>query len=272
MLTSLHLGAKVEGSDGKDIGSIKYLVAEPDTNRVTHFVVERSGFETGEVVVEAAGVQSVSEDGKTVRINVTEGQVDRLPPFVEREYESMGVPNVQNRENAVDYSATFPSQAWPGVQAAGGAGFIYPVVPAPGEATVAASNAYDNVPVASTNLPLNPNLATSAQADVNGPVGIPYTEKRNVPEDSLIIPAGASVEATDGKVGTVKEANFDSATGRLVSFTVEKGLFFKDEFIVPVELVDSTAEDTVTLWVSKDDLQTGAHLRHDDANLSHDAQ
>jgi uncharacterized protein YrrD len=78
-----------------------------------------------------------------------------------------------------------------------------------------------------------------------------YSERVNVPENSLLIKAGATVMARDGKLGKVKQVNFDSTSGKLVSFIVEKGFLFTEDVLVPASVIESGDENEVYVSAGK---------------------
>lgn len=266
MLTSLHLGARVEGLNGDKLGNLKYLVADPASNAITHFVIERGGLDTDQLVVEATRVNAISDEGDAIRLDLSPEQLDQLPVFMEREYTNLGTLTNETREDTTTYATTYPSENYTGLSGVAGTGFLYPTSGARTDPV------YDESTLATSNAPLNPNLAGPIEADTNGPVGLPYTEKLNVPENSLILRQGAEVEATDGKLGTVKDVNVDPSNGKLISFTVEKGFFFKDEFTVPAEMVESSTDKSVSLRVSKAELANDSYDQVNEPGYSHDVQ
>lgn len=81
-----------------------------------------------------------------------------------------------------------------------------------------------------------------------------HTAKLNVPENSLIIRAGSDVETLDGKLGKVKWVKLDPDSGKVINFTVEKGLFAHQEYTVPVELVQNVTDQRICLRVTLDEL------------------
>ncbi|HEX2915557.1 MAG TPA: PRC-barrel domain-containing protein [Chloroflexia bacterium] len=78
---------------------------------------------------------------------------------------------------------------------------------------------------------------------------------------------GAEVRAVDGKVGLVKEVQFD-LTGKISSFTVEKGHFFIDDFMVPLNLVESVKPECIKLKVSKEELRNDPYNPKNQAGFS----
>jgi len=86
MLTNLHLGARVTGFNNEDLGTVKFLVADPNTNLITHLVVHEGGTGNRDILVESGRLNGVSDDGGTVTLNLDQAQLVQLPDFVDREY------------------------------------------------------------------------------------------------------------------------------------------------------------------------------------------
>jgi uncharacterized protein YrrD len=215
MLSHVHLGAKAEGRLGEELGKIKYLVIAPDTDQLTHVVIEKGLFDHREVVVEASRVKGFSEDNRRVHLDLSAAELEDLPDFVEREYVNIGVYGSAEGRLAPNLP---PLDAY---------SYLYPVE------TI--------------------------------PIGEPYTEVTNVPEGSLLVRVGATVEALDGELGTVKDVNFDPLSGQVISFEVEKGVFFTEDFLVPVDMVKSADESCVYLKVNKHEVNKISHHGSDDS-------
>lgn len=247
MLTKLHLGAKVTGFNDEDLGTVKFLVADPNNDQVTHLVVHESGTGTRDILVESGRLSGISDDGGTVNLNLDRQQLAQLPDFVEREYVTNEIANgtgegVPARTNFGDNPVPVESNFF------------------------GTTNNSTYVNSADTLDPINPTITNGAGLGLTGtsnglfgnaigPVGAPVEEKLNVSEDSLIIREGASVEALDGHVGKVKEVNLDPQSGQITSFVVEKGLFILDDYTVPVQLVESSNQDEVFVKLTKDDFK-----------------
>lgn len=242
MLTNLHLGARVTGFNDENLGTIKSLVADPNTNLITHLVVQEDNMGSRQILVESGRLNSVADDGKTVSLNLDRQQLVNLPDFVDREYVGSNIasPSVSR----TDYGDN----------------------PMPVEANIFGGTG-DAVPISTgTADPLNPMLANGTGlgmvgtsnglfGNAIGPVGAPVQETLNVPENSLIIQEGARVEALDGHIGKVKEVNLDPANGQITSFVVEKGLFILDDYTVPIEMVDTANQDEVYVKLTKSDFK-----------------
>lgn len=242
MLTNLHLGARVTGFNNESLGTVKTLVADPNTNLVTHLVVEEDTLGARQILVESGRLNQVSEDGKTVSLNLDRDQLTNLPDFMERQFVTSEVNGNPNQPDYGDNPVPADAQI-----------FRDQVAPLGSPVTV---NNFD--PVSATlGAGGAPLVGTSNAVFGNaiGPVGAPVQEKLNVPENSLIIREGASVEALDGHIGKVKEVNIDPDSGQITSFVVEKGLFILDDYTVPIEMVDTANQDEVYLKLTKDDFK-----------------
>lgn len=241
MLTNLHLGAKVTGFNDESLGTVKYLVADPQTDQITHLVVHEDKVGSRDILVESGRLNKVSEDGDTVSLNLDRQQLVNLPDFVDREFVTSEIEAnpTTTRPAPADYGDNpVPVEAgvFPGMETATLDPVNPPMTPtAPGLGLVGTSN--------------------GVFGNTIGPVGRPVQETLNVPQDSLIIREGASVEALDGHIGKVKEVNLDPANGRISSFVVEKGLFILDDYTVPVEMVESANQDQVFLKLTKNDFK-----------------
>ena len=232
MISQIHLGARVNGFNDEDLGTVKYLVADPSSDQITHFVVEHGD---RDVVIEAGRIEGVGETG--VQLNLAGQQMAELPDFVEREYVNTNI--------SVTAGADVPLPVGYSLNPSAGGGMYYPV---------AGSQFAGGAPGNSLTAPIDPITDPIITGAGVGPVGAPYDEITNVPADSLIIKQGARVEALDGHVGSIKDVNLDPDTGRVVSFVVSKGFFFTHDVVVPVEMVAEGSLDAVTLNVNKDEV------------------
>ena len=205
MSTKLQPGTKVMGTNHQDLGSVKFLIARPNTDEITHLIVENGVLDYRQVVVPLSNITTSAEGDGHIHVNLTKDQFENLPDFIERDY-SQAMATLDN----------------PGI--------LYPLIESPDPAT---------------------SYMTNFEA-------LPYTEKVNVPSNSLIIEKGASVEAVDGHIGHIKEVQFDPSNQHITGFTVEKGLFFHEDYNIPVNLVKSASLEGVFLNVNKKDLQPEA--------------
>jgi uncharacterized protein YrrD len=221
-MNQFELGAKVKSPQDKSLGSIKYLVANAEDNQITHLIVETGELAPRQIVVDKKWVGDLAPDGKSVILNLNEEQLKEMPDFIEREYIA---PNE-----------------------------TYPLVNDPSNITAPTGYLYPSMQSAAPAGTLNSEMAF-AQGLVKSPENQPYTEKVNVPENSLIIKEGAQVDALDGNVGKVKKVNLNPESGQLDSFLVEKGFFFKDEYLVPIEYVETATEAKINLNLSRDQME-----------------
>src|SRR3712207_2304499 len=129
MLTHLHLGARVESADGHKLGKIKYLVADSTTKQVTHFIIESEIVDNREKVLEVGRVSQVSQDGKEIRVNLTENDVPHLTDFVDRNYSGAAGEDRPIPVDASDYIYPTSSTVEAGVANVGSSvGFNAPFV------------------------------------------------------------------------------------------------------------------------------------------------
>ena len=228
MLTNINLKARVAGSDGEDLGNVKYLVTSPANKWITHFVVATEADEDArEIVVEADRVGVISEDGTVVQLNLTREELLQLPDFYERQYMSSGQETTTTGDLPIQAEAS---------------GLIFPLDNGDNDPVT-------NSPGAAEGAPVIPGFFNTV-----GPVGAPFVETMNVPENSMIIKAGAEVMATDDRLGFVTEAQIDSNTGSLAGLTVENGLLVVEEISVPAEVVESASEEAISLSISTADV------------------
>ncbi|MBN9388648.1 MAG: PRC-barrel domain-containing protein [Chloroflexi bacterium] len=246
MLTNLHLGAKVTGFNDEHLGTVKYLVADPNNDLVTHLVVHEAGTGTRDILVESGRLNRISDDGGTVSLNLDRQQLSQLPDFMEREYVTNEIAD--GSANVKAARTNFGDN------------------PVPVETDLFGTTNNGTYANTTTLDPINPTITNGAGLGLTGtsnglfgnaigPVGAPVEERLNVPEDALIIREGASVEALDGHIGKVKEVNIDPDSGQLTSFVVEKGLFILDDYTVPVQSVESSNQDQVFLKLTKADFK-----------------
>jgi len=246
MLTNLHLGAKVTGFNDESLGTVKYLVADPETDRITHLVVHEDNLGSRDILVESGRLNKVSEDGDTVSLNLDRQQLVNLPDFVDREFVTTNID--------ANPTTTRPSQADYGDNPIPVGANVFPVAPSSGAITTETFDPLNPTMNNATGLGLT-GTSNGIFGNTIGPVGAPVQETLNVPENSLIIREGASVEALDGHIGKVKEVNLNPANGQISSFVVEKGLFVLDDYTVPIEMVESANQDEVYVKLTKNDFK-----------------
>lgn len=80
----VELGAKVQTSDGKDVGAVDQLIVDPGSKEVKSVVVRKGVLLPRDVEIPLDVLESA--DGRDVRLSYTSAQVDRLPEFHESSY------------------------------------------------------------------------------------------------------------------------------------------------------------------------------------------
>jgi uncharacterized protein YrrD len=202
--------ATVQTADGQNLGRIAYVVIDPATSEVTHFVVREGLIFTDERVVDVDLVASSTED--EVTLNRTAEQLDDLIPFEEEQF--VRLPEDESR---VRYpAATYPPYAPPMYD------YGYPP--------------YVTGHVDAVNREYGYRLLTRT--------------KRNIPEDTVALKEGARVySADDEHVGEIAEVIANPTTDRATHFLLSQGLLLKSHKLVPVQWVRLMAEDEVYLSV-----------------------
>lgn len=78
-------------------------------------------------------------------------------------------------------------------------------------------------------------------------------ESERIPPGELAVRRGATVEATDGYVGTLGEFLIDPKSGAITHFVLQEGhLWGKKEVTLPVSAIDRALESTIFLKIDKD--------------------
>ena len=80
----IDLGAKVRTKDGHDAGSVRRVIVDPSSQRVTGFVVSTSRLLGRDVIV--AEDAFVSGSGETVTLDFMKEELDRQPSFEQASY------------------------------------------------------------------------------------------------------------------------------------------------------------------------------------------
>jgi len=111
-----------------------------------------------------------------------------------------------------------------------------------------------------TDFQLDELQSYGAAGTAGKPLGYPGGEVI-VPEDQqlTVLSKGTKVFTVDGdEAGTVTEAAFDPADGRLVRFGLSSGGFFRQAMDVPAEWIDEIQPEGVMLTVGRENLE---HLK-----------
>jgi len=211
----LKEGTGVFTSGGEQVGEINRFVLDPNTNKITHIVVQKGWLFAEDRLVPFEEVRSVTEDKVVLKDEIED--FDQLPPFEETHY----VPvNERDRDRDLDREQEEGYPAYP----VGPAYFWYPPYGYLGDP--AYGLAY----------------------------GWPYgVKERNIPADSVPLQEGTDVVSADGEhVGDVEELFVDDESHMVTHFLVSQGTFFKDRKLVPANWIRSVSEDQVRLNVASE--------------------
>lgn len=80
-LVALKEGARVTSSDDKQVGNIEHLFTEPETGKVTHFIISQGSLSKARKSIPYDWVKMISDD--EVSLTVEAQQVDGLPEVQE---------------------------------------------------------------------------------------------------------------------------------------------------------------------------------------------
>src|ERR671924_29666 len=84
MKLELQEGTSVFTASGEEVGKINRFVLDPETNEVTHIVVQKGWLFTEDKVVPIDWVSSATEEKVTLNENTND--FDQLPPFEEMHF------------------------------------------------------------------------------------------------------------------------------------------------------------------------------------------
>lgn len=84
-------GASVYTSDGKEAGRLHRVVIHPETNEVTHIVVQRGLFNKEDKVVPVVNVASATQD--EVHLQCSGEELNEMPPLKIAQFVSSGTPS-----------------------------------------------------------------------------------------------------------------------------------------------------------------------------------
>jgi sporulation protein YlmC with PRC-barrel domain len=85
---------------------------------------------------------------------------------------------------------------------------------------------------------------------------LPALEHENLPAGELAVRRGASVEATDGRVGKIDEFLINPTTGHISHLVLREGhLWGQKDVVIPVSEIDHIEEDVVNLKLDKQSVE-----------------
>jgi sporulation protein YlmC with PRC-barrel domain len=82
----IDLSAKIRTSDGHEAGKIHRVLVDPETERVTGFVVSTRRLLGRDVIVGEDMFADASPDGETITLNLTKKELDTQPSFEEDDF------------------------------------------------------------------------------------------------------------------------------------------------------------------------------------------
>jgi uncharacterized protein YrrD len=203
--------AEVVTSDGQKVGKIDRVVFDPNSNEMTHLVVQKGFLFTKDKVVPLDCVESATED----RVVLKDGQLDLddFPNFEETHY----VP-VEDAETPEDRETG-------GIR---GIAWYYPV---PGGAWWR---------LRSLAYPAIPKPPYVRKTEVNIPEGTVALE-----EGTKV------VSSEGEHVGNIERVYVDEEEHRVTHLSISKGLISKSRKLIPSMWVKSAGEDEVRLSVGE---------------------
>jgi uncharacterized protein YrrD len=214
----LKEGTSVETSDGRELGRISRFVLNPETNEVTHIVVQKGWLLPEDKVIPFDRVRSATDEKVVLSENVQD--FDELPPFEESHYIQAIDRDLEGRDpDRAAYQPVFPT----------GAGYYwYP-----------------------------PQGYLGYPAYGLGEYAWPRTETiQNIPANTVPLKEGTNVMSSNGEhIGDVERLFIDPGSNRATHLVISQGTFFKDRKLVPANWVRSVTEDQVQLYMSSDLLE-----------------
>ena len=214
----LKEGVGVFTPGDEQVGKISGFVLDPNTNEVTHIIVQKGWLLPEDKVVPFEMIRSAT--GEKVVLNENIDNFNELPSFEESHYiqpRDGDLVRGENRDTVLE-AETNPR-----------------VIPTSGF-----SPAYYWYP---------------PQGYLGNPVGYygwPIIEtRRNIPADTIPLREGVDVISSDGKhVGNVERLFVEPNSTRATHFVISQGLFFKDRKLAPAHWVKSVSEDKIHLSVT----------------------
>lgn len=216
----IELNKPVFSSDGEEIGTVDRLIIDQDTMKVREFVMQQGTFLSTDRVVNIEQVANVASDG-TVHLTIASDEAENLQPFVENRY-------VQPRPEQIDLMP----QTWAAAGAGGGALFWGPA--SPGRGYAGEGSMFEPAPSDP------PEMRPADSVD----------------QQSAVLAEGTEVRSSDGEsLGTINEVSYD-ASGRIASFTTERGWISSDKLTLSMDLVESYGPDGVQLSVTANEAES----------------
>jgi uncharacterized protein YrrD len=210
MLEELKVGTSVFTSDGDEIGAINRFILDPETNEVTHIVIQKGGLFSEDKVVPFDKVRSGPEEGLVLDEEIQD--YEQLPPFEETHYVEVG-----DRDREPGKPEDYPTYVH------GPAYYWYPPY------------GYLGYPAYGLGLYGWPMALTQRNIPADT---VPLKEGTDV------------ISSDGEHVGDVERLLIDDDSKRVTHFVISQGLFFKEHKLVPANWVRTVKEDKVELNVS----------------------
>ena len=222
----LREGAGVFTPGDEQVGNVNGFVLDPETNEVTHIVVQKGWLLPEDKVVPFEMIRSATED--KVILNEGVDNFEELPPFEQSHYiqtREADLPPGERRDYPATTTDTDVARATPPRPAFGPGYYGYP------------PTGYIGYPIGYYGWP-------------------PMVTQRNIPADTISLKEGTDVISSDGKhVGDIERLLVDSSSNQATHFVISQGIFFKDRKLVPAHWVRSVAEEKVNLVVAAELLE-----------------
>lgn len=208
----LKEGTSVFTPHGREVGKINRIVLDPETNEITHIVVQKGWLFSEDKVIPFDRVRSTNDDKVVLDVNIND--FDQLPPFEETHY-----VGISDGDKA---ARTTPADAYPADVFVPGF-YWYPPY------GFAGNQAY--------GLPY---------------YTWPRTEtEQNIPANTVALKKGTRVLTSDEKhVGNVEQLMLEPNSRKVTHFLISEGFFFKDRKLIPANWIKSATDDEVRLNVS----------------------
>jgi uncharacterized protein YrrD len=85
----IDLSAKIRTTDGHEAGRLKRVLIDPQTEKITGFVLSTGGLAGRDVIVDEHDVADASAGGDVITLGLSKAQLDVQPDFAEADF---GVP------------------------------------------------------------------------------------------------------------------------------------------------------------------------------------
>jgi uncharacterized protein YrrD len=204
-------GAVVISSDGKKVGHIRRVVIDPQTEEVTHLVIEKGFLFIEDRVIPIEKVASVAPDKILLQISV-EHLVD-MPVFEIEQYLPADLA-MEQAGNGKSFGENYNPLTL----------YWYPAVG-----------------VAPVDLSMRKSNPGEPAA----------TMHRTIPDNLVALDEGALVfSADDEPVGRVERVIANPDNDQVTHFVIERGALLKERKLIPIHWVESLGEEQVHLRVA----------------------